>query len=299
VAGSALGWYAREPLLAALRRPAEQGAKLAGIERLPFRIFDPVGGLMLALTVAAVGGLVLAGPAILTELWLFIRPALHSRERRWFAGMVPLATLFFLAGIAFAYWISTYVFQYIFYINQTMGVEGELTLTSYLSFILKLLLATGLSFELPIIIMALAYVGIVRSEWLVAKWRYLVFAIIVLTLIFTPTNDPLTMGFFAIPLLLLFFLSIWLVRLIERQRAKRLAQEAEEGAKPTTDERGWPPQLRATEGTAPAEPGSMEAEGAEAYRYYEELAKALPEPRAAEETPSENPTRPPSSADLP
>ena len=294
VAGTGVGWYVREPLLTLLRRPAEMGAKLVGIEHLPFRIFDPVGGLMLALTIAATGGLILVSPAILAELWLFIRPALKRSERRFLAGMIPLATCFFLAGLAFSYWISTYVFQYIFYINKTMGVEGELTLTSYLSFIIKLLLATGLSFELPMVIMALAYVGIVKSEWMILRWRYLVMAIIILTVIFTPTNDPLTMSFFAIPLLLLFFLSIWMVKMVERGREKRLAreaaeEEAERDAEAAEQARavaaGWQA-LPEPAGSVAAEPGSVEAEEEDPFSFYQTLAKGLPEPEPAVDMPA-------------
>ncbi len=294
VAAAALGWHFREPLLTFLRRPAEQGAKLAGLEDLPFRIFDPIGGLMLALTTAAVGGLVLASPAILTELWLFIRPALRPRERRWFAGVVPMATLFFLGGIAFAYWMSVHVLRYMFEINLTLGVEGELALASYLSFILKMLIAMGFLFEVPILIMALAYVGLVRSDWLLARWRYLVVAAIIVTVLFTPAVDPLTLGFFAVPLLLLFFFSIWLVRIVERQRDKRQAREEAAQQTQSEEETSSTAQRQPAEESVPVDPEPSDAEDLDPFSFYEQLTQEIAELEEPEdETPGDSPETPP------
>jgi sec-independent protein translocase protein TatC len=282
-AGTGVGWYIKQPLLNVLRRPAERGAALVGIAHLPFRQFEPVGSLILALNIAAVAGLVIASPGILAELWGFLRPALRPAERRWFAAMIPAAFGFLLGGILFAYWVAQYVFQYVFYLNGTMGVQAELTLNTYLSFMLKLLLGTGLSFELPMVLLFLAYAGVIKSEWLVARWRYIVIAIIILTAIFSPTNDPLTMSFFAIPLLLLFFLSIWLVKMMERRRAKEAAEEAAREA----EERAAGPQLRLAEATVPTEPGSVQAEEADAFSYYERMAQAFPEPEPEAQPPDE------------
>lgn len=225
MAGSVLGWLGLKPLLALLRYPAEAGAAAAGIEDLPFRIFDPVGGLLLAMTIAGVAGLVVASPLLLMELWGFISPALEPHEKRWALLVIPAATGLFLAGIAFAYWIAPVFFAYLFRLNQRLGVEGELTLTSHLGFMMRLLLASGAAFELPLIIMFLAYVGLVHSEWLWAKWRYAVVLIAIAAAVITPTADPITMTVFSAPLFVLYFLSIGLVKIVERRR--RVEQEAD------------------------------------------------------------------------
>jgi sec-independent protein translocase protein TatC len=219
-------WFFRTPLLAVLRRPAELGAEAIGAEKLDFRIFDPAGGFMLAMIISMVTGLVVVSPLILWELWGFIKPALHKREQRWVIVMIPSASALFLGGVAFSYWISPMFFAYLFRINQSMGVESELTLTSYLTFMLKLLLASGASFELPLVIMFLSYVGLVKSDWLLAKWRQAVVVVAILAAVITPSNDPLTMSIFSLPLFFLYFLSVWLVRITEKGRARRLAKEA-------------------------------------------------------------------------
>lgn len=219
-------WFFRTPLLEILRRPAELGAARAGTEELPFRIFEPAGGFMLAMLISLVTGLIVALPLMLIELWGFIKPALEQHERRWFLVVVPAASLLFLLGVLFSYWVSPLFFAFLFGINKSMGVESELTLTSYLTFMLKLLLASGLCFQMPLVIAFLSLVGIVRSAWLVAQWRYAIVLIAVLAALLTPSGDPMTMTIFSAPLLLLYFLSIWLVRLIEKGRDRASARQA-------------------------------------------------------------------------
>jgi sec-independent protein translocase protein TatC len=221
-------WFLRTPLLAILERPAQAGAKAVGIAQLPFRIFDPAGGFMLAMVISAVAGLVVVCPLLLWELWGFIKPALNQREQRWVVVMIPAATGLFLGGVLFSYWISPLFFEYLFNINKSMGVQEELTLSSYLTFMLKLLLASGLCFELPLVVMFLSFVGIVRSDWLMARWRHAVVVIAIIAAVVTPSNDPLTMTIFSIPLFFLYFLSVWLVRIIEKRRDKAQAKEAAE-----------------------------------------------------------------------
>jgi sec-independent protein translocase protein TatC len=221
-------WFVRTPLLDLLQRPAQAGAKAVGIDTLPFRIFEPAAGFMLAMVIAAVAGLIVVSPLILWELWAFVKPALEQREQRWVVVMIPAATALFLAGVAFSYWISPLFFEYLFNINKSMGVQTELTLNSYLTFMLKLLLASGACFELPLVVMFLSFVGIVRSAWLMTHWRHAVVFIAILAAVVTPSNDPLTMTIFSIPLFFLYFLSVWLVRITEKQRDKRAAREAAE-----------------------------------------------------------------------
>ncbi len=218
-------WFFRTPLLQILRRPAELGAARAGTEELPFRIFEPAGGFMLAMLISLVTGLVVALPLVLIELWGFIKPALEQHERRWFIVVVPAASLLFLSGVLFSYWVSPLFFAFLFGINKSMGVESELTLTSYLTFMLKLLLASGLCFQMPLVIGFLSLVGIVRSTWLIAQWRYAIVLIAILAAVMTPSGDPMTMTIFSAPLLFLYFLSIWLVRLMEKARDRARTRE--------------------------------------------------------------------------
>ncbi len=225
VAGAALAWVARAPLLYWVRRPAEIGAQHAGIEELPFRIFEPAAGFVLMMQISLVAGLILASPLILMELWLFIKPALEPREKRFVIWLLPAATGLFVGGVFFCYLISPRAFAFFFNINQSMGVEVELTLQPYLYFLLRLLLVFGLSFEMPLVLMFLGKVGIIKASYLLSFWRHAVVIIFIAAAIATPTTDPATMLFMAGPLVLLYGVSIGLVRMVE----KRPAEQAEEG----------------------------------------------------------------------
>jgi len=218
--GAGLAWTIRGPLLAVLRLPAEIGAQQAGIEELPFRIFEPAAGFILMMQIALVAGLILAAPLIFMEMWLFIKPALEPHEKRYVFWLLPAATILFAGGVVFCYFISPRAFGFFFHINQSMGVEVELTLQPYLYFLLRLLLVFGLAFELPLVLMFLGAVGIVRASGLLAWWRYAMVAIFIVAAVATPTTDPVTMLFMAGPLVFLYLLSIGLVRLVEKRRSR-------------------------------------------------------------------------------
>ena len=229
--GTAVAWTVRTPLLNWLRLPAETGARQAGIGELPFRIFEPAAGFILMMQIALVAGLVIASPLILMELWLFIKPALETREKRFVYWLLPAASFLFGGGVVFCYFISPRAFVFFFNINQSMGVEVELTLLPYLYFLLRLLLVFGLAFELPLVLMFLGAVGIVNATQLLAFWRYAVVAIFIVAAIATPTTDPVTMLFMAGPLVVLYLLSIGLVRMVQKRPADT-AQEDDEAYYP-------------------------------------------------------------------
>lgn len=232
-AGMAVAWLVHTPLVYVLRQPAEIGAQLAGLEDLPFRIFEPAGGFILLIQIALVAGIILASPLMFMELWLFIEPALEPRERRYVIWLLPAATALFIGGVVFCYYISPRAFAFFFRINQSMGVDVELTLQPYLYFLLRLLLVFGLAFELPLVLMFLGIVGIVNSRHLLEWWKQAVVVIFIIAAIATPTTDPVTMLFMAGPLVLLYVLSIGLVRLVEKRTST--ADEAEDAPPPPYD----------------------------------------------------------------
>ncbi|MCE5219536.1 twin-arginine translocase subunit TatC [bacterium] len=222
--GSAAGWIWREPLLEYLRRPAEVGAKMVGVDNLPFRVFEPLGGFMIAIQVALVAGIILAAPLVLYEIWAFIEPALEERERKYAIVILPFSVLLFFGGVAFCYYVSPRAFAFLFSIDQTLGVQIERTLQPYLWFILRLMLGFGLAFELPLVLMFLGVIGLVNSRQLLAWWRYALVLIFVFAAIVTPTVDPVNMTILAAPMMALYMVSILLVRFVQRKK-----EQAEEG----------------------------------------------------------------------
>jgi sec-independent protein translocase protein TatC len=226
--GGVAAWFFRSPLLAALEYPAIQGAHRAGIPSFNFRIFEAAGGLVLMMTVSAVAGVVLTSPLLTMELWGFLSPALQLRERRWALWAIPAATALFLAGVATWYWISPSALGFFFAFNLSLGVHPELTLAPYLTFFLQLALIFGVLFELPLFLMVLGWAGVVTSAGLVRQWRVAIVAIFLAAGLVTPTGDALTMTVLAAPMLLMYGLSIFLVRSVERKRAAPSPEEAAE-----------------------------------------------------------------------
>ena len=224
VVAAAATWIFREQLLAMLQYPAMAGAEMAGLEEFSFRIFEAPGGFILMMQIALVAGLILAAPGIIMEMWLFVEPALEPGERKWVVLVVPLATILFLGGVTFCYWISPKAFAFFFRFNLSMGVDVELTLHPYLFFLMRLLLVFGIAFELPLVLTFLSAVGIVTQAQLLSWWRHAVLVIFIFAAVATPTTDPATMTMLAGPMVALYLISVWLAGLFEKKR--REAEEA-------------------------------------------------------------------------
>ncbi|MGD9497287.1 MAG: twin-arginine translocase subunit TatC [Armatimonadota bacterium] len=218
VVAAAASWVFREQLLTLLRYPAEAGARMAGIEDFSFRIFETAGGFILMMQIALVAGLIVAAPLIVLELWWFVRPALEPHERRWVYLVVPLASVLFLGGVSFCYWIAPRAFAFFFRFNEGLGVDVELTLQPYLHFLMRLLLVFGLAFELPLVLGFLSAVGIVTQAQLLGYWRHAVVVIFIFAAVATPTTDPATMSFLAGPMIALYLLSVVLAGAVGKRR---------------------------------------------------------------------------------
>ena len=160
------------------------------------------------LKVAFLAGLILAGPVIIYQFWMFVAPGLYKNERRVMVPIVVLSTLFFIGGALFGYFI---VFPWGFQFFLSFASETIKALPSmkeYLSFATKLLLAFGLVFELPIVITFLARLGLVTVPFLRANRKYAVLLFFVGAAMITPP-DVVTQIMMAFPLMLLYEISIW------------------------------------------------------------------------------------------
>lgn len=216
--GTAAAWAFRQQMFELIRHPAMEGARRAGITEFNFRIFDPAGGVVLMMQVALIAGVVATAPLWLAEAVRFVAPGLEPRERRAAYLLLPGAVLLFLGGVGFCYLIAPAAFAFLFGFNQSLGVAPEVALVSYLYFFMRLVLVFGLVFELPLVIMFLVHFGILTTAKLLRAWRLALVIIMVVAAVATPTTDPFTMVLMAGPMVLLYFLSIALGRLVERRR---------------------------------------------------------------------------------
>lgn len=281
--GSGGAWFLKDRIFQVLEWPAWQGAKWAGIEQFNFRIFEPVGGLMLMMYAALAVGATLAAPLWLWELMRFINPALTPRERKFTYLFIPGFVLLFVAGVVFCYFLAPAFCWFLLRFNIiSFQVAPEWTLGSYLRFLMQCLVATGLLFELPMVLMFLVWIGVTTSTALRARWRGAVVGIIVLVAIASPTTDPITMTVMSLPLVALYFLSISLTRWVEKGRLARddeadgLSADVEGPLTPDEQSTALPPPT--DEAYAEAEEFYRRARGEQAPAVVEPSTEPPPDP---------------------
>jgi sec-independent protein translocase protein TatC len=178
-------------------------------------VTSPLDGLSLRVKIAAFGGLVLASPVILYQVWRFITPGLRSREKQYAIPFVIAAVLLFLLGCAIAYLTLPHALGFL---KAVGGDQLKLIYNpnSYLGLVLVMMLLFGLTFEFPVVLVALELVRVVTPAQLLHFWRYAVIAIVVVAGVFTPSSDPFSMLALAVPLVVFYFLAIGIGKLLGR-----------------------------------------------------------------------------------
>jgi sec-independent protein translocase protein TatC len=186
-----------------------------GIDSLiAIKVTEPIGTLM---RVALLAGFAMSFPYIAYQIWLFIAPAFIERRNRIFSLLaIPVATLFFLAGLSFAYYVMLPVA--IPFLIGILNIEVKPTVSEYTRFVSMVLLWIGLSFEFPLVIFLLAKLGFVKASMLAKQWRIAIVIIAIVAALITPTLDPINMAIVMGPLIILYFFSIGLARIAERGR---------------------------------------------------------------------------------
>lgn len=180
-----------------------------------FYVTGPLDPLSLRVEMAAFGGLVLASPVILWELWRFVTPGLRSRERRYAVPFVLCSVVLFLAGCATAYVVFPHALHFLKAVGGTHLVQ-LLSPNSYLSLIMWMMVLFGLAFEFPVILVSLELVRVVTPAQLLRAWRWAVIGITAAAAIFTPSSDPFSMLALAVPLVAFYFLAIGIGKLLGR-----------------------------------------------------------------------------------
>jgi len=197
------------------------------ITNIPGKIINTqlAGQFTLQINSSLLMGIVLGFPYLLWEVWRFVKPALHEKERQSASGFVFYASMLFILGLSFGYFIIAPL-SVNFLSNYTVStiIENTITVDSYLSSVATLTLGTGVVFELPIVIYILSKLGIMTPAFMREKRRYAIVLILLISAIVTPTPDILTMLTVSFPLFLLYEISIG----ISGRVAKKKLQEEKE-----------------------------------------------------------------------
>ncbi|MCX2573365.1 twin-arginine translocase subunit TatC [Pedobacter sandarakinus] len=182
---------------------------------------EMAGQFNLQLNVCVMCGIVVGFPYLLWEIWRFIKPALHENERKSASGFVFFASVLFIIGILFGYFVVCPL-SVNFLTGYTVSeeIKNTFTVDSYLSSVATLTLGTGIIFELPIIIFILSKLGLMTPKLMRSSRRYAAVIILIIAAIVTPTPDIMTMLIVATPLFLLYELSIFVSAYIEKKKKK-------------------------------------------------------------------------------
>lgn len=159
--------------------------------------------------VALAAGVLFSCPVIFYQIWRFIAPGLSRRERKWVLPFVLCATFFFVSGAFFCYrFVLPIAFRYFLDQYQTMGVSPAIRIGEYFTFFFRMVLAFGAAFELPVFTFFLVRLGIWDYRFMLRSFRYALLVIFITAAMLTPTPDVINQSLLAVPMLLLYVLSI-------------------------------------------------------------------------------------------
>lgn len=177
-----------------------------------FQAFEAAEEFGVLMRIGLFGGVILASPVILYQIWAFINPALTRRERNWAFPVVTALVVLFVGGVVFGYW--TLPRGLAFLLNIFPDVTNDLRIGAYYSFTLRYLAAFGLAFLYPVFLFAAAAAGVVTAPQLARGRRWAVLIIVIAAALITPSGDAFTLVVLSVPLYVMYEATYWLIRLV-------------------------------------------------------------------------------------
>jgi sec-independent protein translocase protein TatC len=222
-AGSAVGWIFYDQIITTLAQPVcdLKTAQATGSDSCGALYINGVlGPLNLQIKVAILTGVIISAPIWLYQLWAFIAPALHRREKRNSVFFLIAATPFFAAGAFLGYAILPIAVEVLFGFTPD-ALNNLIKFDDYLDFVMRAILLFGIAFELPVFLVTFNLIGFLSGAAILKPWRIWVFCIVLFVAGFTPSADPLSMMALALPLIALYAMAGGIALLNDRRRDRK------------------------------------------------------------------------------
>ncbi|CAN2199881.1 TatC Sec-independent protein secretion pathway component TatC [Candidatus Nanopelagicaceae bacterium] len=223
--GAIVGWFYYNEIITKLAEPVcdLKAAQASGANNCGALYINGVlGPLNLQIKVAILTGVILTAPVWLYQLWAFIAPALHRREKRYSVLFFVAATPFFAAGTYLGYSILPVAVRVLFGFTPE-ALNNLVKFDDYLDFVMRAILLFGIAFELPVFLVTFNLIGFLSGAAILKPWRIWIFCITLFVAGFTPSADPLSMILLALPLIGLYLLAGVFALLNDRRRTKKNA----------------------------------------------------------------------------
>ncbi len=179
---------------------------------------DPAEAFILYIKIALIFGLILASPAVMTQVWLFIAPGLYSSEKKWAIPFVVMSSFFFVGGAAFSHYV-VFPLTWRFFASFTTDIVTFMPrIQPAFSIYLRLLIAFGVVFQMPTIVLFLARMGMLTAGFMLRNFKYAVLMIVVISAVVTPDGGGVSLVAMTIPLILLYVFSIGLAWMVGKKR---------------------------------------------------------------------------------
>ncbi len=213
-----------DPVLRFLRQPYDRLCERRPdlVQECNLYSLGPLDGFNARLRVALYGGIILALPVLLWQIWRFVVPALHANEKRYAVGFILSSVVLFGVGGALAYLTLDKGLEFLVAWSGE-DVQQAFQITKYLSLVALMVAAFGVGFLFPVLLVFLQLVGVLQPSQLVRSWRVAIVVIVALAAVITPSGDPITLIILTIPLVIMYFLAALIGHLATRGRREAAA----------------------------------------------------------------------------